>query len=298
MKRQLSTTFDARQYMQSGDLEIFYYHDVNLNHISFHQHEYYEIYFFLEGDVDYQIGDSRFKIQYGDYLLIPPHVPHCPAFSSKNVPYRRFVLWLSSSFYNSLLDTSSDFSYGFHYAAERQQYRFSTDTVTAQHLTGLLMELLEEKNGGRVFQQQRCRTMASAFLLELNRMIYEARHNMTAAYENTLYLNVCDYINNHLEEDLSLNMLAAFFFVSKYHICHIFKENMGISPHQYIVKKRLQASKHGILSGTPFQQLIYQYGFHDYSSFYRAFKKEFGLSPSEFRSQHQLPVKETPADYV
>lgn len=298
MKKRLSTTFDARQYMQSGDLEIFYYQDVNLDYISFHQHEYYEIYLFLEGDVDYQIGDVHYRIQYGDYLLIPPQVPHRPAFYSKDVPYRRFVLWLSSDFYKNLLDTSTDFSYGFHYAESRQQYRFSTDSITAQHLTGLLMELLEEKNSGRAFQQQRCRIMASSFLLELNRMIYETRHNVTVAYENTLYINVCDYINNHLEEDLSLNMLAAFFFVSKYHICHIFKENLGISPHQYIVKKRLQASKHGILSGTPFHQLIYRYGFHDYSSFYRAFKKEYGLSPSEFRDQHQILVTATPKECV
>ena len=69
MKKELSTAFDTRQYMQSDSLEIFYYNDVNLNHISFHQHEYYEFYFFLEGDVVYQIGSESYLLRYGDYLL-------------------------------------------------------------------------------------------------------------------------------------------------------------------------------------------------------------------------------------
>lgn len=293
MKKELSTTFNTRQFMRTEDLEVFYYHDVNPGHISFHRHEYYEIYFFLEGDVGYQVGTGSYLLQNGDYLLIPPGVPHHPDFHSADVPYRRFVLWLSSDFYKSLLHASPDFSYGFDYAAEHRSYRFQTDFITRRSIQGLLMDLLEEKNGNRVFKELRIRTMAASILLNINRLIYDTSHHVSSSYENVLYLNVCDYINNHLEEDLSLDTLASFFYVSKYHISHIFKDNMGISLHQYIVKKRLQACKNGILSGIPFNQTIYQYGFHDYSSFYRAFKKEFGLSPSEFCEQHQIPQTPT-----
>ncbi|EIW27601.1 helix-turn-helix transcriptional regulator, partial [Pelosinus fermentans] len=128
-----------------------------------------------------------------------------------------------------------------------------------------------------------------SFMLLLNRITYDMLHQVPAAYENVLYLNLCDYINNHLGENLSLDHLASFFYTSKYHISHVFKDNMGISLHQYILKKRLQASKNGILSGIPFGELYHQYGFSDYTSFYRAFKKEFGLSPKEFREQAVLP---------
>lgn len=294
MKKELSTAFDTRQYMQSDDLEIFYYNDVNLNHISFHHHEYYEFYFFLEGDVVYQIGSEQYLLQYGDYLLIPPGMPHRPDFRSTDTPYRRFVLWLSKDFYDQLLASSPEFSYGFDYVKQEKQYRFQTDFITSQNIQGLLMDLLEEKNSSRSFRDLHIRMMAASFLLHINRLIYDACHKISPSYENVLYLNVCDYINNHLEEDLSLDQLAAFFYVSKYHISHIFKDNMGISLHQYVVKKRLQASKNGILSGIPFNQLIYQFGFHDYTSFYRAFKKEFGLSPTEFREQHQLTGGQAP----
>ena len=155
------------------------------------------------------------------------------------------------------------------------------------------MDLLEEIGSSRPFKRQTAELMAVSFLVYVNRLVYDVIHQRAAVYENLLYLNICDYINRHLEEDLSLDSLAAFFFVSKFHISHIFKDNMGISLHQYILKKRLHASKNAILSGQPIGQVYHQYGFKDYTSFFRAFKKEYGASPKEYRSQHRPLAAET-----
>ncbi len=85
-----------------------------------------------------------------------------------------------------------------------------------------------------------------------------------------------------------LERLAGEFFVSKYHISHVFKDNLGVSLHQYILKKRLTAARDAILAGTDMSEASYSYGFRDYSSFYKAFRKEYGLSPSEYRRRHTL----------
>lgn len=103
--------------------------------------------------------------------------------------------------------------------------------------------MIEEMRGNKPFRETSAHLMVCSFLLHLNRITYDSLHQVPAVYENVLYLNVCDYINNHLDEDLSLDHLASFFYASKYHISHVFKDNMGISLHQYILKKRLQASK-------------------------------------------------------
>ena len=71
MKKQLSMDFNTRQYMQSGDFELFYYNDTALKSVDAHEHDYYEFYFFLEGDVTYHIGDKSYQLEYGDCLLIP-----------------------------------------------------------------------------------------------------------------------------------------------------------------------------------------------------------------------------------
>ena len=150
------------------------------------------------------------------------------------------------------------------------------------------MSLLEEQQNSRPFRSLSLRLSIASFLVYLNRLTYDLENPASASYESALYASLCDYINQHLEEDLSLDRLASFFFVSKYHISHVFKDNMGISVHQYILKKRLHASKNAILSGMALNRIHETYGFHDYTAYYRAFKKEYGLSPTEYREQHSM----------
>jgi len=289
MRKELSTGFNERQYMNSGEFEVFFYKDLDLNHVVDHSHSYYEVYFFLNGDVTYDVEGKQYPLQYGDYLLIPPEVKHHPIFHSTGNTYQRIVLWISRSYYETMCTWSEDFSYSFRYVSENNHYHFRRDFVTFQNIQGRLLDLLEEIHGNKAFHKLNSELQIHSFMLLLNRITYDMLHQVPAVYENVLYLNLCDYINNHLEENLSLDHLASFFYASKYHISHVFKDNMGISLHQYILKKRLQASKNGILSGIPFGDLYHQYGFSDYTSFYRAFKKEFGLSPKEFREQAVLP---------
>ena len=66
--------------------------------------------------------------------------------------------------------------------------------------------------------------------------------------EISLCQNLIRYIENHIEQDLSLELLAREFFVSKYHIAHVFKDNLGMSIHQHITKKRLELCRDAIFT--------------------------------------------------
>lgn len=288
VRKELITGFTSRQYMQDSDFEVFYYNDSTPAHVSSHLHDYYEIYFFLEGNVDYEIAGQTHHLEYGDYLLIPPGISHRPVFRSTESPYRRFVLWINETFYRKLCDQCQDFSYAFDHAGNQERYHYRTDFVQLQQLQAQIIELIEESRGSHSFQRLSRHLLLCQLVLYLNRLTFEMLHQVAQPHTGALYINVCDYINHHLEDDLSLDALADFFYVSKYHISHVFKNSMGISLHQYVLKKRLHACKNGILAGSPVGTLYEQYGFRDYSSFYRAFKKEYGLSPTEFREQHTV----------
>ena len=60
-----------------------------------------------------------------------------------------------------------------------------------------------------------------------------------------------------------------------------FTEFMGISIYSYIVKKKLYLSKQELIGNSMIKDAYLMYGFGDYSSYFRAFKKEFGMSPRQ-----------------
>lgn len=65
--------------------------------IYFHSHDFYEIYFFLDGNVKYYIENESYELAKGDVLVIPPWKLHRPVFG-ENVPYERYVLWIYGSY--------------------------------------------------------------------------------------------------------------------------------------------------------------------------------------------------------
>jgi AraC family transcriptional regulator len=98
---------------------------------------------------------------------------------------------------------------------------------------------------------------------------------------------VKDYINDHLHQDLKLNELAAIVQISPYHFLRLFKQRMGITPHQYILQCRIERAKsllqHSHLS---IAEIAIRVGFCDQSHFTRYFKRVVGVTPTQFLLTH------------
>lgn len=283
MRRNLQTQFNTRQYMLSKDFEIYYYSDYNLSKIEGHTHNYYEFYFFLEGDVQMEIDKSSHKLQSGDIMLIPPNIKHRAVIRNNQIPYRRFVFWISQDYCKRLLELSPDYIYLMQYVQISKEFVFHNDFVSFNAIQFKVFRLIEEMQGNKFGRAEQLLLCVNDLILHLNRVVYEQKNPPSIREEQSLYQRISQYIEEHLEDDLSLEQLANKFYVSKYHIAHIFKNNIGISIHQFITKKRLSACKEAILGNTNITEAYLMFGFGDYSSFYRAFKKEYGLSPKEYR---------------
>lgn len=90
------------------------------------------------------------------------------------------------------------------------------------------------------------------------------------------------YIQEHLTEDLSLERLEKHFFISHEHISREFKRQTGQTVHAYIVKMRLEQCCRLIQQGYPMTEVYKMGGFGGYNHFFRAFKKEFGVTPGQY----------------
>ena len=287
MKKNLQTTFSTRQNMLSRDFEIYYYNDTLQSslyyNVNSHTHNYYEFYFFLEGNVSMNIEGTLFPLKPGDVVIIPPNIHHYALLNDGQIPYRRFVFWISIEYCNDLLQLSPDYVYLMQHTRITKHYVFHYDVIAFNALQSKVFRLIEELHSNRFGRDAKITLCANDLILHLNRSVYEMEHPKSQHEEQDLYQNLLLFIEDHLDEDLTLDYLAEHFFVSKYHIAHVFKENLGLSIHQFIIKKRLRMCQEAILSHTSISDVYLMYGFKDYSSFFRAFKKEFGMSPKEYK---------------
>ena len=287
MKKTLKTEFSTRQYMLSRDFEIYYYSDRQIPDVKAHTHDYYEFYFFISGNIHMNIAGETFVPSPGSMMIIPPRTPHFAKLLDGSIPYRRFVFWVTKDFLRSLSNISRDYLYLTSKAGKGQSFfmhKFSD--IEFNTIQGKAFSLIDEIHSERFGKDAKILISVSDFMLSINRMVYESEIvASTSAEPDTLYQSIIQYIEAHIDEDLSLDLLSDKLHVSKFHISHLFTETNGLPLHKYITKKRLAMCKDAILGGHDISVVAGIYGFSDYSVFYRAFVKEYGLSPKKFRDE-------------
>ena len=82
------------------------------------------------------------------------------------------------------------------------------------------------------------------------------------------------YLSEHPEEDHTIDQLAARFYISKYHMMRLFRQETGYTITEYLTEKRLQNANELLRRGTPVTEACYQSGFRNYAAFLRAYKKK------------------------
>lgn len=90
------------------------------------------------------------------------------------------------------------------------------------------------------------------------------------------------YIAAHLNEDISINTLSALTAYHPHYFIKLFKQDMGMSPHQYILRMRLQEAARLLRAGGTVSEAAASVGYADTSSFARAFKSHYGVQPGRF----------------
>lgn len=246
-----------------------------------HTHPFHEMVYCVSGGVDYLIGAEQHRLRRGDILSIPAGMTHCPMIPAHMTePYRRYVLWISLEF--SQL-TGSMFL-GEAMPARDEPYIIHTAETSWEHLGQYFRRCVQECDQKRYRWDMAVFGIATELAVQLARFWHTEQTESAGKPE--LLDQIINFVEAHLSERITLADVAARFWVSQSTVSQLFRKKMGISFYRYVTQRRLLESKLLIKTGVPMDQVSISVGFQDYSSFYRAFKSEFGLSPAQFRKQN------------
>lgn len=275
--------YSPKQQMIQPDFELQYKRDSYLMNVELHHHDFYELYYLISGDVTYTIESKLYKILPGDVLLISPSELHQVHIQAEHAAYERYVLWISPQFLRQLSTDTTDLTQALDPTGAGYVNRLRLQVSDQQKFRGLMEQLYAESEKPGFGTDLLTRSLLIQLLVMINRQALREDCRPEDIYRTSKTVSqVVEFINLHYSEPLSLDMLAERFYVSKYHLSHEFQRQVGTSVGRYILKKRLQIARHLLSQGSKPNNVFGVCGFGDYTSFYRAFKMEYGASPREF----------------
>lgn len=267
----------------NDDFKFFYLKDNNGSELDYHHHDFNKIVIFISGDVEYSIEGKTYSLKPWDILLINKNDIHkCNI--NKDVPYERVVIWLNDSISN-YDDEDEDLLKCFSIRKAKQ-----TNFLRLQDNTLKSVQCIMHK----IFKYDKmcgfgCKTLKKSFLMQFLVII-----NQNYIKNNSLDNNIVDihydktvegiisFINKHLTENLSIDCIANHFNLNKHYTMRKFKKQTGSSIHSYILQKRLIKAKELMKTNSCMYSIAEECGFNDYSTFTRAFKKSYNLSPKKY----------------
>jgi AraC family transcriptional regulator len=215
------------------------------------------------------------RVVEGDIVITPAQVGHR---SCWNAEHDFIVIAIASDVFARAVDESAEPS-----NVELVPHFATSDGLVLQ--IGLALKGVLENNpqGSRLYAE----TMANALAVHLLQH-YSARQPILRNYNGGLSRHqlrqVIDYINGHLDRDLGLAELAKIVQMSPHYFTRLFKQSTGLTPHQYVIHRRVERAKELLLNGElTIAEVAYSVGFANQSHLNRHLKRRLGVTPRYIR---------------
>ena len=242
-------------YTKAGYLtepfKIFHLRDEHKLNIDFHYHDFHKILIHLHGNVSYCIEGRSYELKEHDIVLVNAGEVHKPILNDDSI-YERIIIYVSQQLIDDYVSKGYDLACCF-----KQAY-------ANQYANELYQKLL--------FLE---------FLIQLNRItLHGGIEYINTFSSNKKIVEILDFLNKNLTNRISIDELADKFYMSRYHLMHTFKEETGCTIGSYITTKRLLLARDMIRDGSSVSAACDACGFGSYSSFIRAYRKQFHSTPT------------------
>ena len=258
--------------------------------VDFHYHEFCKLLFLVSGQGSYFVDGKRYLLSAGDLVLIGSRSVHKPELAEGST-YERIIIYISPDYLQQMSTHDCDLlslfsgSHG-HVLRLKEQRRKAVFSLVSK----LERDLSQEAFGRTILSQADLLHL----LVELGRSMEDSATNLPrpSVPENRRVVEIMEYLDRNLAEEIDMDALAERFFISKYYMMRLFQKETGTTIYGYLTQKRLLKARELISSGMRATESCYACGFHSYSSFTRAYGKYFGTTPTGRTDAHLVRAED------
>ncbi|WP_027487374.1 AraC family transcriptional regulator [Allorhizobium undicola] len=241
-----------------------------------HAHDFFVVAAFSGGAQKHRIAHMHGVALPGSVMIIPPGEVHTGESAARDVS------WSYSAFYPSAasLERLAEGLYG----TARGSLDFGTSFLIEDREMAQRLVAAADVAASCPDLVGRQEAVLGAFEMLIRRYGRRAHFSHISSPPKAPIQRSLDYIREQLAERLSIEEIAGQSGLSEFHFMRLFKQQTGMTVHQYVNNLRLEAAKAMLVEGMPAACVAANVGFYDQSHFIGHFRKAFGLTPNRYAS--------------
>ena len=255
-----------------------------------HHHDFNEILYIKKGTFKFKVDDKIYKLEPGDLVIVTPSTLHVLE-QTPNMDCEKIVINVTDDYITQFNTKNTNLRLVLDRVNETKNYciRFRNQVKhkLEKYLNNLIESQFSKKYGEDLFFK--IKFVQLMILINAN---YEQVQEIKIDTEHSIISKAVEFINNNISKSFNIDDIANYLNVSPSTISHTFKSQTGVSLYKFITKKRMILAKTLIKQRLTFNEVYLQCGFNDYTSFFRAFKKEFNTTPKDFQLSYFNMIKE------
>lgn len=249
-----------------------------------HAHEEYSFGLTLAGEQHFASEGAFFRSRPGHIIQFNPDQAH-DGHAGTQDKLHYHMLYIDEGYLNSLAQALG--------VAPGQSLRARQTLIRHRQLhtsIGQLCQMVIHDIGSGMALEQKLIELVTEFLRQntASSETVGATPSTLPSRQDSLIERAREFIRHNLRQNLTLEEISATAHLSKYHFLRLFKQQTGMTPHQYLFSCRLSAVRHAVEGGEGLTAIAHSFGFTDLSHFNRRFKKVYGMTPHQYQQHLHL----------
>ncbi|MEK6646620.1 MAG: AraC family transcriptional regulator [Candidatus Firestonebacteria bacterium] len=245
-----------------------------------HVHKTYEFCFVVEGKGSYYLEDKKFNMESGDLFIVKPYEEHYEI-GDLSDPLELFIVTIKNQKENKInaIDEIFKFPTKVHIIPERK-------------ICDIFQDILDEAVLNKTGYMLKINSCLINLLIEIYRFlhirdkVFYSVKRVNEIYKKNITKQMCKYIENNYKKQLSDIKLSNKFHLSSQYISSLFRKQIGSSPIEYLTKIKIEIAKNLLKNfKKKISSIASEIGYNNTYYFYRVFKKNTGVTPSQYREK-------------